>query len=127
MVSSHRKPVKERALSKSNQARSVGKKKKQHVKASYASEDEDTTFTPEWNDCCRNITDALRCYKKLWKDTRLRDKFLNQHKMSPEQGRCRGLALDGRVANILKVSGKWVNTIKQIGCLPGVKISDEYH
>ncbi|TYI98371.1 hypothetical protein E1A91_D01G209700v1 [Gossypium mustelinum] len=121
MVPSHRKPVKERALSKSNQARSVGKKKR-HVKASYASEDENTTFTSEWNDCRRNIIDSLRCYKKLWKD-----KFSNQHKMSPEQGRCRGLALDGRVANILKVSGKWVNTIKQIGCFPGIKIGDEYH
>ncbi|KAG8503824.1 hypothetical protein CXB51_001968 [Gossypium anomalum] len=91
MVPSHRKPVKERALSKSNQARPVGKKKR-HVKASYASEDEDTAFTPEW--------------------------------MSP---RCRGLALDSKVANILKVLGNWVNTIKQIGCLPGIKIGDEYH
>nr|KJB16044.1 hypothetical protein B456_002G210200 [Gossypium raimondii] len=126
MVPSHRKPVKGRALSKSNQARSVGKKKR-NVKASYASEDEDTTFTSEWNNCRRNIIDALRCYKKLWKDKRSRDKFSNQHKMSPEQGRCRGLALDGRVANILKVSGKWVNTIKQIGCFPGIKIGDEYH
>ncbi|MBA0760305.1 hypothetical protein Gotri_023058, partial [Gossypium trilobum] len=62
-------------------------------------EDEDTTFTSEWNDCRRNITDALRCYKKLWKDKRPRDK----------------------VANILKVSGKWVNTIKQIGCFSGLK------
>ncbi|KAK5842052.1 hypothetical protein PVK06_004379 [Gossypium arboreum] len=113
MVPSHRKPLKERALSKSNQARPVGKKKR-HVKASYASEDEDTTFTPEWNDCSRNITDALRCYKKLRKDKGLRDNLSNQHKMSPEQGRCHSLALDGRVANILKVSGKWVNTIKGI-------------
>ncbi|MBA0734535.1 hypothetical protein Gogos_018437 [Gossypium gossypioides] len=126
MVSSHRKLVKERALSKSKQERSVGKKKR-HVKASHASEDEDTTFTPEWNDCCKNITDALRWYKKLWKDKRLWDKFSNQHKMSPEQGICRGLALDGRVANILKVSGKWVNTINQIGRFSGIKISDEYH
>ncbi|MBA0607736.1 hypothetical protein Godav_020001, partial [Gossypium davidsonii] len=47
--------------------------------------------------------------------------------MSPEQGRCCGLALDGRVANILKVLGKLVNTIKQIGCLRGIKIGDEYH
>ncbi|MBA0642714.1 hypothetical protein Goklo_027060 [Gossypium klotzschianum] len=108
MLPSHRKPIKERALS-------------------YVSEDEDTTFTPEWNDCHRNITDALICYKNLRKDKGLRDKFSNQHKMSLEQDRCRGLALDGRVANILKVSGKWVNTIKQIGCLPEVKISDEYH
>ncbi|MBA0760304.1 hypothetical protein Gotri_023057, partial [Gossypium trilobum] len=62
-------------------------------------EDEDTTFTPEWNDCHRNTPDALICYKNLRKDKGLRDK----------------------VANILKVSGKWVNTIKQIGCLPGLK------
>ncbi|KAK5842053.1 hypothetical protein PVK06_004380 [Gossypium arboreum] len=56
-----------------------------------------------WNDCRRNITDALRCYKKLRKDKGLRDNLSNQHKMSPEQSRCRGLALDGRVANILSI------------------------
>ncbi|MBA0734536.1 hypothetical protein Gogos_018438, partial [Gossypium gossypioides] len=111
MLPSNQKLIKEKALSKSNQARPVGKKKR-HVEASYASEDEDTTFTLEWNDCRRNITDALIYYKNLRKDKGLRDRFSNQHKMSLEQDRCCGLALDGRVANILKRGIDYISSVE---------------
>ncbi|GMI87954.1 hypothetical protein HRI_002464700 [Hibiscus trionum] len=128
MVSSCPNPVKDRSFPKPKQARHVGKKV-QHVKG-HSQEiccKKVCTFTQEWYDIRRDIGEALKCYRRLRLVKGLRDKVSNNHGMSPERGKCSGLALHKRVASLLKRLGKWVNTTKQIGCVAGVEIGDEFH
>ncbi|KAK8522313.1 hypothetical protein V6N13_115289 [Hibiscus sabdariffa] len=128
MVSSRPNPVKERPFSKSNQAIHVGKRV-QHVQGQFheTCSKKVTTFTPEWYAIRRNIDEALRCYRRLRLVKEIRDKVSNIHGLSPERGKCSGLALHKRVGRLLKSLGKWVNTTKQIGCVAGIEIGDEFH
>ncbi|KAK8568140.1 hypothetical protein V6N13_106076 [Hibiscus sabdariffa] len=47
--------------------------------------------------------------------------------MSLKPGKCSGLNLPERVGSLLKSLGKWVNTTKQIGCVAGIEVGDEFH
>ncbi|KAK8668627.1 hypothetical protein V6N13_106075 [Hibiscus sabdariffa] len=69
----------------------------------------------------------MRCYRRLRVAKGLRDKVSNNHGMSPERGKCSGLNLHKRVVSLLKSLGKWVNTTKQIGCVAGIEVGNEFH
>ncbi|KAK8698960.1 hypothetical protein V6N13_115060 [Hibiscus sabdariffa] len=128
MASSRPDPVKEGPFSKPKQASHVGKRV-QHVKGNSHKNcsKQGSIFTPRWHDIRRDIDEALRCYRSLRVVKGLRDKVSNNHGMSPEQGKCSGLILHKRLGSLLKSLGKWLNTTKQIGCVAGIEVGDEFH
>lgn len=87
----------------------------------------DPSFTAEWFAVRREIMEVLSFYRGLLVNRKLLEQL--------EDGKCpeaerrtqySGLRFHMRVARVLKSLGKWVDTGKQIGHVPGIKVGDEF-
>ncbi|KAE8719171.1 putative Hydroxyproline-rich glycoprotein family protein [Hibiscus syriacus] len=129
MVGSNPKPVKEGPFSKPKQAKHVHKNVrlvKGHHPQEVCSEKE-KTFVPEWYKSRENINGALKVFRRLLVNKQERDMIAQEHGLSPEARKCNGIWLHIRVAKLMEVSGQWVNTTGQIGCISGIQIGHEFH
>ncbi|OMO67619.1 SRA-YDG domain-containing protein [Corchorus olitorius] len=118
MAAVHRKPrINAGFSSRLEQTKQVGKKV-----SSSMNYFESNVSIEEWDANRKKIEEAVSFYRKLIKDQNLLASFSQTHgkKFS-------GVGIHVKAAKVVQNLGKRVNTIKQIGHVPGVEVGDGFH
>ncbi|XVF51725.1 hypothetical protein PTKIN_Ptkin04bG0207900 [Pterospermum kingtungense] len=88
--------------------------------------DKERNFNAEWHANRRKIKQVLGFYTELLMNRSMLDQLSREHGNNPEMRPPSGLRLHMRAARVLERLGKWINIVKEVGNVLGIKVGDEF-